>query len=665
MRSVSKFSTVPSEQYGSPEMPRDLGSSQPTVRGHGALASRQLQIYAFDPQLGRRRRFRISLEIPHESLQVDQHGGVDVRLRGRLFDVVDYDAAREQYYEVVDLEDPSLVAGGGLPPTVDDPKFHQQMVYAVAMKVVSNFERALGRRVQFREPVALIPHAFRGRNAFFDPATNAIYFGYFRADPDDPGGNLPNQWIFTCLSHDIIAHEVTHAIVHNLRPRFREATNKDVYAFHEAIADIVAIFQHFGFPGVLADAVQAGRTDLSRPGPLLELAAQFGHSTGAGRALRSARDRIDEIATYEDTFEPHDRGAVLVRAVFDAFFSTYAARVEDLIRIATGGTGLLGEGFLGAELVGRITDEAGDTAQRVLDLCIRAFDYLPPLDITFSDYLRALVTADRELNPSDPYDLRANLVDAFLSRGIHPKGVFSANEESLLWPGITSPAGDAPEPLAPTVLDRLAAFEVAEWGAAPAGEDADTSARIKKRIERRQHERGDLEQEVRAYGQRHHALLGLAPDSPDRPIVVDGLDLVFRVGGDGLPLTEAIAQFVQVGGDGPAGPVGGLDVRAGTTVVFSGDGSPRYVVAKPLTGGVDDRGAATGRLAEIAEFVDQCDQRDPRSAWFGDDEGFALRMQERFDFALVHQMTPVRRPDRSGGDRRADDRPDEGGADRG
>ena len=38
----------------------------------------------------------------------------------------------------------------GLEPLEHDPQFHQQMVYAVASKVLENFDRALGRRLRFR-----------------------------------------------------------------------------------------------------------------------------------------------------------------------------------------------------------------------------------------------------------------------------------------------------------------------------------------------------------------------------------------------------------------------------------------------------------------------------------------------------------------------------------
>src|SRR5688572_3286068 len=116
----------------------------------------------------------------------------------------------------------------------------------------------------------------------------AVLFGYFKADADDPGANLPGQTVFTCVSHDVIAHEVTHAVVDRLRPHFMEESNGDVLAFHEGFSDIVAIFQHFSFRPILAEVIQKTRGDLRSPNVLGELAAQFGRATGTGRALRTA-----------------------------------------------------------------------------------------------------------------------------------------------------------------------------------------------------------------------------------------------------------------------------------------------------------------------------------------------------------------------------------------
>ena len=133
------------------------------------------------------------------------------------------------------------------------------MVYAVASETLQRFEVALGRRVHWRASTR--PRASRraaGRiaalslsprhgeaNAFYSPDAHGILFGYFRASRTHPGRNLPGQTVFTCLSHDIIAHETTHAIVDGIRGYFTEPTNIDVPAFHEAFADLAALFCTF------------------------------------------------------------------------------------------------------------------------------------------------------------------------------------------------------------------------------------------------------------------------------------------------------------------------------------------------------------------------------------------------------------------------------------
>ena len=49
------------------------------------------------------------------------------------------------FYKPVDLNSPHILAQDGLAPSETNPQFHQQMVYAVAMATIRNFERALGR----------------------------------------------------------------------------------------------------------------------------------------------------------------------------------------------------------------------------------------------------------------------------------------------------------------------------------------------------------------------------------------------------------------------------------------------------------------------------------------------------------------------------------------
>src|SRR5687767_11121215 len=238
-------------------------------------ARRPLKIFASDPLLGRTFGNRARIEVANEQLQ---NGPIGTRL-----EVIDYDGAQKCFYSPVNLDDAAILMQGGLEPSESDPRFHQQMVYAVAMKTLENFDRALGRVLRLGSSgskkgggnyprLRLFPHAFYGANAFYSPKLNAILFGYFKADAEDVGSNLPGQTVFTCLSHDVITHEMTHAIVDRLRPLFLEPSNVDVLAFHEGFADIVALFQHFSFQDILREQIQRTRLDIRTPTPLVQLA---------------------------------------------------------------------------------------------------------------------------------------------------------------------------------------------------------------------------------------------------------------------------------------------------------------------------------------------------------------------------------------------------------
>jgi hypothetical protein len=128
---------------------------------------------------------------------------------------------------------------------------------------------------------------------------------------------------------------------------------------------------------------------------------------------------------------PHSRGAVLVAAVFDAFIAIYKARTADLLRIYTGGTGVLPGGAIHPDLVRRLADEASKSASHVLDMCIRALDYLPPVDVTFFEYLRALITADYDLVTDDRHNYRVAFVEAFRRRGIYPLNLDSTTDDTI------------------------------------------------------------------------------------------------------------------------------------------------------------------------------------------------------------------------------------------
>jgi hypothetical protein len=433
-----------------PKVPLHI-ASEPSPPTH-----RLLRGYAFDPSLATKLETALVSEIMYKV----PWEGLDAGPIGEYVEVVDYDPPSGCFYAPVNLDDARVLAQNGLAPSEGNPQFHQQMAYAVAMTTIDRFERALGRKAfwtdryqrhsdpepddRFVRRLRIYPHALRMANAYYSRNKGALLFGYFPGTEERTSGQFPGGMVFTCLSHDVLAHETTHALLDGFHEHFMEATNPDVLAFHEAFADIVALFQHFTFPEVLEHQIAKTRGDLQSENLLAQLASQVGHARGTHGALRDAIGKYDETSKkwikhepdpteLDRTMEVHARGAILVAAVFDAFLSIYKSRSRDLLRLASGGTGVLPQGELHPDLVNRLAQEAAKSAGHVLNMCFRALDYCPPVDLTFGEYLRALITADLDLMPEDQHRYRVAFIEAFRRRGIYPRDVRTLSEDSLRW----------------------------------------------------------------------------------------------------------------------------------------------------------------------------------------------------------------------------------------
>ena len=504
--------------------------------------NRPLRVYAYDPSHGNKLGNSMTMMVPYEPLAP---GPV-----GKRFAVIDYDGARKTYYLPVDLDDPLVMLRQGLEPSEVDPRFHQQMVYAVAVETLRRFQAALGRKVHWRFPtdeggnpiynkpniLYLHPHAMNEANAFYTPDAHAIVFGYFRAGTGDVGRNLPGQTVFTCLSHDVIAHEVTHAIVDGIRAHFMEPTNIDVPAFHEAFADLAALFRHFSHREVLLDTLRrtggrlftkeldvdarAGKPTPSDPAqiqaqspeqnPMIALATQFGQATGMHSALRSALGTPATPDAIKTLVEPHERGSILVAAVFDAYFTIYLARTRPLFQLyrpsANGDD-------VPQPLAELLAAEASHSAEQFFGICARALDYCPPVDITFGDFLRALITADIDLHPDDPDGVRDALMQSFRLRGIVPEDALYFSEGSLCWPRL---AEDAMPPIEGLVFGD------------PNGLTPEEKARDAKVL----HD----------WATANAKQLGF---DPERPITVPSFHPMFRIQQSGKLATDMVVELIQ------------------------------------------------------------------------------------------------------------------------
>jgi hypothetical protein len=394
--------------------------------------TRTLTIIAQDPSIKTGGRILTAeVEVPAEEL-ADGPCGYRVH-------VIDYDVTTNTLYRPARfprrangiLSDPYKPAGKSSSPSRDrkllgDPRFHAQNVYAIIMRTLARFEFALGRRVAWGSQghqLHVAPHAFADANAFYTKDDRGIFFGYFTGASGKP--------IFTCLSHDVVAHETTHALLDGLRGRYMEPSSPDQAAFHEGFADVIALLSVFSLPEIVATLLDLSskrrrkgasrlidERELTREAlqesVLFGLAEQMGSelSQVRGEALRRSVKLPPgkPYMTMPEFQEPHRRGELLVAAMMNAFLDIWLARLDKIGKV----TGRMKDRSL-------VVEEGSRVADHLLTMAIRAIDYCPPTDINFADYLSALLTIDHEVVPDDTkYNYRGALLKNFAGYGIKP-----------------------------------------------------------------------------------------------------------------------------------------------------------------------------------------------------------------------------------------------------
>jgi len=551
-------------------------------RGGNHPVSRQLWIYTLDPSVSDRLGGVTKVDVPWEPLEPGP--------KGELFEI-DGSGAPEPLVDPgkLDLDDPRWLVSDGVAPSPSNAAFHLQMVYAVCSLTYAAFRRALGRDLGWaidpgadgRTRLKVRPFAFEEANAGYLRETGDLSFGYFRAGKQPAGFTIPGGLVFTSLSHDVIAHETTHALLDGLRANFHEPTNVDVPAFHEGFADLVALFLHFTYPGVVEGALRQSRGVVDRGSVLAEIAREFGHARSRmkhGKALRTAID-VDGIeafdsdgppgeatdpVAYDPTLDPHDLGTVLVSAVFEAFVTITRRKTARLMRIAGLDPRDFGKVPLGDALLEAVAKEACDVASQFLTMGIRAIDYCPPVDMLLGEYLRALVTADAEMEPVDRWGYREALMRSFRRRRIFPTDVQFMTEDAVRW-------GPPEEPL---TIPGLAFCDLRFEGdpGRPAGAE-------------------ELERQAGILGRfvtdpRHARSFRLIPPAAPRPAgivqvspaIVESIRVARRVAPDGRILFDTVAEVTQSCTAEIEGEL--FDVVGGCTIVIDQDGGVRYTIAK-------------------------------------------------------------------------------------
>lgn len=296
-----------------------------------------------------------------------------------------------------DLGKPELDADSPIEAFESDA-FIQVNAFATVMRTLHFFERQdmLGRRVAwaFDSPQLLVvPRAGEMENAFYERESASLQFFSYR---DAAGGVL-----HTVLSHDIVAHETTHAVLDAVAPDLYHAITPQSLALHEAVADWTAIafnltnemliFSIYNITStvVKVDAVLSHVAEELGATIRKQVGADYLRAANNGRTLDPLDRTVDALRhpNLVDRTNPHALSEVLSGAIYQVFLRRAGMRRE-----------------AGAPPLSERTSDLGSSpeekrvltaATSVTRMVVHALDCLPPGEASLADFGRAMLAAHR------------------------------------------------------------------------------------------------------------------------------------------------------------------------------------------------------------------------------------------------------------------------------
>jgi hypothetical protein len=398
---------------------------------HGERLERE-NLYFAVPWLSRQNREALGLTVPATIYVQDRRVAEKWKSRGKLgleevhvtrertlshgptsarIAVVDYDGdtghLRTGIKEQAQWHDKAgrFVLGEGKTPIgpqhTDTPQFRQVNVWAIIQRVLDFYGNPLvmGRPIPCAfqgNRLIVVPAAGYGENAFYDRHSKSLQF-LWCGTKQDP--------VYTCLSHDIVAHETGHAILDGIRPYYYENSSTQTAAFHEFVADLTAIVSAMHINKVRWAIAELTGGDLEQDTVVADLAEEFAQEIGTGETtheqgsryfLRSAFNKLT-MSRIKGELSPHKCSNVLTGAMFSILVKIVNQRRSE----------------------GASPKQALWQATLIINrIALQALDYLPPVDVQFMDYARAVVHAHKLADPLDEHGYGDLIVQAFEERGL-------------------------------------------------------------------------------------------------------------------------------------------------------------------------------------------------------------------------------------------------------
>src|SRR2546427_2158052 len=286
-----------------------------------------------------------------------------------------------------------------------DSRFNQVSVLGAVLQTIHMFEEkdTLGRRVTwaFGAPQLLvIPRAGEWANALYERSSHSLQFFFFDSLSD------PGLKVFTNLSHDILSHETGHAVLDGIAPDLYDAASPQSLALHEAIADLTALVMSFRSGTLRKGVLDQTGGSIEASNAFSSIAAEFGADLDPKGHAGYLRNLLNEKTLDQvDNLEPHELSEVLTGGLYMVMMwlhNTWKQRFANE------------SGKSDFSVSGKALAVAAEQFKR---MTFRALDYLPPGEVSFADYARAIIAADQASHPDDE-DVCQQIRTEFVKRGI-------------------------------------------------------------------------------------------------------------------------------------------------------------------------------------------------------------------------------------------------------
>ena len=188
-----------------------------------------------------------------------------------------------------------------------------------------------------------------------------------------------------------MAHETGHAVLDGIRPYLDDSWRTlETEAFHEFIADLTAIMSALRNNYVRGIFIEYLEKGLPEKDFLAKIGEEFGKAISNSDFVRSAKNKftLDDVQQWKKDCPDdaaHNSSQVLSGLIYDLLLKLY-------------------QGY--KQRGSKPGKAAWDATRRLTQMALQPLDFLPPVDVTFSDYVEAFLIRDELLDPEDEHGYR-------------------------------------------------------------------------------------------------------------------------------------------------------------------------------------------------------------------------------------------------------------------